>query len=274
MERKLYKCEFCGKTWETDKSHFTCHCNHCNLNPNGIPYKPFKAKNPELRKKKISETMKRKALSGEIRRWTIDRSIEPFSEKYFREWLEKEQIPFEKNLHVNRFFLDFAFGDKKVYFEVNGEQHYQKMYNGQDYQERDSQRKQILEKDGWKCLVEIRWSDFQASSLEEKKVFLSNLKQSILNSTVVDINYKTKEEKEKQKRLEKEEKEKQKKEQQKIIDERLSKKGYTLEVRKRLSEKHKGSRNAAYGTHWYTNGVQNVMAKNCPEGFHLGRVFF
>ena len=35
----------------------------------------------------------------------------------------------------------------------------------------------------------------------------------------------------------------------------------------------KGEKNSQFGTHWYTNGELNIKAKECPEGFHLGRTY-
>lgn len=43
-------------------------------------------------------------------------------------------------------------------------------------------------------------------------------------------------------------------------------KGYKLDNSFCLGEK-----NSQYGTHWYTNGVENIIAKECPEGYKLGR---
>ena len=28
---------------------------------------------------------------------------------------------------------------------------------------------------------------------------------------------------------------------------------------------------SAAGSHWYTNGVDNIQCKECPEGYHRGR---
>ena len=46
-------------------------------------------------------------------------------------------------------------------------------------------------------------------------------------------------------------------------------KTHTEEVRKRLSESSKKLKNNL-GRHWYNNGVIQVMAFECPEGFVLG----
>ena len=64
----------------------------------------------------------------------------------------------------------------------------------------------------------------------------------------------------------------------------------SVECKKKLSDMRKGDKNGFYGKvhtdevrkhlsnvakeyHWYTNGVDNIRSKNCPEGFRPGRVF-
>lgn len=49
----------------------------------------------------------------------------------------------------------------------------------------------------------------------------------------------------------------------KIAEARKSK-NHSAETRKKMSEAHKGK-------HWYNNGMQNVFAYECPEGFVQGR---
>lgn len=63
-----------------------------------------------------------------------------------------------------------------------------------------------------------------------------------------------------------------------------SKKGkhHSEETRQKVSEAMKGERNGmygkcgekhhSYGKHWYTNGVKNILAFDCPYGFYPGKI--
>ena len=183
--KKIYKCSFCNKEWETTIEGFHTHEKYCIENPNRVMPKSHPVSD-ELRKR-ISEKQKENYKGRSV--FNIDRDQEPYSEKYFREWLDKENIEYKKNFHVYRFFLDFAFPDKKLYFEVNGEQHYRKMYNGRDYQERDRERANILTNLGWTCIAVIRWSEFRTLSFDERFAYLEDLKRAVQDSTVVDFNF-------------------------------------------------------------------------------------
>lgn len=181
----LFECAYCHKQWETTIEGLKTHERYCIENPNRS--EPHSHPVSDDIRKRISEKQKEN-YKGKSR-FNIDRSKEPYSEKYFREWLEKENIEYKKNFHVDRFFLDFAFPDKKLYFEVNGEQHYRKMYNGRDYQEHDKERFDILSKLGWTCIATIRWSEFRALSVSERSVALDKLNQAIHNASVVDFDF-------------------------------------------------------------------------------------
>lgn len=178
-------CQFCGLQNFTTKEGMTYHEKYCKSNPNRCL--PHSHTVSEETKKRISEKQKENYKGRS--RFNIDRSQEPYSEKYFREWLDKESIEYKKNFHVDRFFLDFAFPDKKLYFEVNGEQHYRKMYNGRDYQEHDKERTDILTNLGWNCVATIRWSAFRSLQKIERIVALDKLKQAIYDSSVVDFEF-------------------------------------------------------------------------------------
>ena len=51
----------------------------------------------------------------------------------------------------------------------------------------------------------------------------------------------------------------------------------TEEHRRKQSESHKGKtvgkENGSFGKHWYTNGKENTLAFECPEGFRPGGVW-
>lgn len=103
--------------------------------------------------------------------------------------VRKRNIEYKKNFHVDRFFLDFAFPDKKLYFEVNGEQHYRKMYNGKDHQEHDKERSAILESLGWVCIATVRWSEFRSLQTNERSAALDKLNCAIRDSLIVDFDF-------------------------------------------------------------------------------------
>lgn len=46
---------------------------------------------------------------------------------------------------------------------------------------------------------------------------------------------------------------------------------HSEEFRSNLSELFKGEGNPWYGFHWYTDGLNNIRAKECPEGYRPGR---
>lgn len=183
--KRLFKCSYCYKQQETTIEGLKTHERYCVENPNRVAPKSHPVS--EDVKKRISEKQKEN-YKGKSR-FNLDRSQEPYSEKYFREWLEKENIEYKKNFHVDRFFLDFAFPDKKLYFEVNDEQHYRKMYNGRDYQEHDKERFDILANLGWVCIATIRWSDFRSFQIKERTIILNKLKYAIQNSSVIDFEF-------------------------------------------------------------------------------------
>lgn len=66
--------------------------------------------------------------------------------------------------HVYRYKLDFANVKEKLYFEIDGEQH----YNDKRIVEHDIKRTQKLNEMGWTCF-RLRWSHFQKLNEEEKK---------------------------------------------------------------------------------------------------------
>ena len=128
----------------------------------------------EEQKRKISETQKKNFANGKSR-WAFNRSNQSYAEKYFEEWLSSFS-EFKMNLHVNRYFLDFAWPEKWIYLEIDGEQHFENQTNI----EHDKEREKILEAEGWKCIGRVRWSWFKGLTLDEKNKYLESLKNIIL----------------------------------------------------------------------------------------------
>lgn len=108
-------------------------------------------------KKKISESMKkahkeRRAHNIGECRWKCEPS---YPERFFMEVIKNE---FQDQKYVREYYilgysLDFAWVDKKLEIEIDGEQH-EKIEN----QIHDQQRDQILRENGWETL-RIKWKE-------------------------------------------------------------------------------------------------------------------
>ncbi len=94
-----------------------------------------------------------------------------FAEQYFDTCFPN----LKQNYHVDRYFLDLANPEKKLYIEVDGEQH----YNDQKVVEHDKVRTARLEELGWKCLRRIRWSEYKKLSKEDQESLITELQKQI-----------------------------------------------------------------------------------------------
>ncbi len=124
----------------------------------------------EEQKQKISEKMKL-VYTGRSRWFTQIEKRKSYAEQYF----EKIFITAKRNYHVDRYFLDFAWPDKKTYIEVDGEQH----YNDIKVIEHDIERTKRLNECGWTLLARIRWSAFKKLNEDEKRSYVSCLCEKI-----------------------------------------------------------------------------------------------
>jgi very-short-patch-repair endonuclease len=135
---------------------------------------PWKGKrHTEEQKRKISETQKKNFKeSGAKSIWhTQLENRKSFAEQYFDTCFPN----LKQNYHVDRYFLDLANPEKKVYIEVDGEQH----YNDQKVVEHDKVRTKRLEELGWKCLKRIRWSEYKRLSKGEQESLITELQNQI-----------------------------------------------------------------------------------------------
>lgn len=201
-------CQFCGKSCKNNKS-LSSHERLCPSNPNRhyVSYTiGHAAWNKGLTKllddriKHYGETYSRRVAAGEIivsmtgKRHT-EETKQRMSESHKKWWINGDSIfatarehrtsyPEEyfagifvsatRHYHVSRYFLDFAWPNKKLYVEVDGEQHYTD--KGMRH---DSIRTDILSELGWVCVERIRWKTFSKLSFDERRAYINNIVQKV-----------------------------------------------------------------------------------------------
>lgn len=163
-------CRFCGKKWTSTKSGYSNHENHCNKNPNKKDG-TFKGKHhSEESKKKTSETQKRNLKEGKVFGYKLNHSSKvSYPEKYFMEVFKS--LPVKYNYQVGLYQLDFAIPEKKVYVEIDGDQH----YTDKRIVAHDIERTQKLKELGWECIERVRWSHYKKLGPEEQKEYCNKL---------------------------------------------------------------------------------------------------
>lgn len=177
--KAMYTCKWCGKEWLVTQTGLHNHENHCKCNPNSLPVKVHL--HTDETKKKISESRKHyiEEHPDEIPFKLNHSSKKSYPEEYFEELFGKEGIPLKYHLQVGRYELDFYNEELMKYVEIDGEQHFSEyMIN------HDAERDEFLLKLGWSGL-RIRWSDYKALSLSEKKSVIDNIK--LFMSTASDV---------------------------------------------------------------------------------------
>ena len=176
-EKCLCRCSFCGKEWLSTKYGFHNHENHCKDNPNRLLVKEHSLS--ESTKRRISDSLKLAHAEGRAHnigssRWHNEHS---YPEKWFISVLEIEfgmieNIDYRTEFPFYKYSLDFAWPNKKICIEIDGEQH----QRFQDQIRRDLEKDNLLKDNGW---VEIRksWKDI----FNNPKLFIEEVK-SILGS--------------------------------------------------------------------------------------------
>lgn len=108
-------------------------------------------------------------------------SKESYPEKYFRLWLKKEKLLESQELQIDRYTLDFAWPDKKIYLEIDGNQHKLDWM-----QEHDRIRTEYLTSLGWTCIGRVDWSWYKALCAKEKHKYLQNIKIAIEHANFIE----------------------------------------------------------------------------------------
>jgi hypothetical protein len=149
------ECKYCGISFNNSKK-LGGHTGGCKLNPN---YKNRNKKLSNIGKNKhlSDETKKKISISrkkfldenpGNIPYLLNHSSKESYPEKLFRQKLEKENITgWIQEYPILRYSLDFAFINKKINIEIDGETH-----KLNSVIKKDEERDLTLKKLGWEII--------------------------------------------------------------------------------------------------------------------------
>lgn len=164
-----------GKTKDDDERIAKCGKSYHEKVLNGDIIPPQLGKpHTEETKKKISQSMKlahSKGIAHNIgqSRWNNEPS---YPEKWFMEVIsnEFEDKNYIREYSFSKYSLDFAWIDKKLCIEIDGEQH----QRFEEYIERDRFKDILLEKEGWKVL-RMPWKEVYNNPklwIEQAKSFI------------------------------------------------------------------------------------------------------
>lgn len=172
-------CPFCEKELLTTKTGFCQHKIHCKKNPNYKPGSFLEKHHTEETKRKISLSQKQAHIEGRTSSW-IGRRKRSYAEQSWFNIFSKEfgEENFKNNFFVNEchYWLDFAWPEKKIYFEVDGKIHFTN-----EGIEKDKIRTERLANAGWKLIGRCNWSEYQKLSFEEKEKFVESIVSQIKN---------------------------------------------------------------------------------------------
>ena len=105
---------------------------------------------------------------------------ESYPEEYFDKIFKKYKLEYVKQLQISIYQLDFAFIEKGLNIEIDGEQHY---LDGRILE--SNKRKDLyLKENGWEVL-RIRWSDYQKIEKINKIKYINELIDYINNKTEI-----------------------------------------------------------------------------------------
>ncbi|QIG71387.1 homing endonuclease protein [Rhizobium phage RHph_TM40] len=189
------KCSYC----ETEFRHLSRHVRYCPQNPDrivklnqfskaeslGLPKPPLSEKSrrmtternasrvwtPEIRSKLSKSMIKYFKDNPEAHPYLkYHSSGESYAEGFFREFFLSHDLSFKQELQVGLYTLDFAFEDKMIDVEINGNFH----YNNPGIVEKDQRRRLFLEERGW-TIIEVRWSEYKKMNESERSDYLNSL---------------------------------------------------------------------------------------------------
>lgn len=173
VPKVLCFCDFCKRKFEYIGSKKN-HERYCIQNPNAVLAPRHKVS--EETKKKISKGMKLAHKEGRANEWQGRRERSYAEQSWYNIFAnDLGEKTFINNLFVKKYWLDFAWPDKKIYFEVDGRTHFTE--KGILH---DKERTDFLEKEGWTLIGRCNWSEYQKLSKKDKIFFIRDIENKIL----------------------------------------------------------------------------------------------
>ena len=127
----------------------------------------------EESKKKISQGMKKAHAERRAGEW-LGRNKKSYAEEFFTSVIENEfeDKNYEFNFHFGRYWLDFAWVEKKKCIEIDGAQHKRYAYQI----ENDIKKDELLKQNGWQIL-RIEWKEMfnnTKNTIQKAKDFIAS----------------------------------------------------------------------------------------------------
>jgi len=141
-EIKIRKiCNVCSIDFFSQSKNQKYCSNKCSANSrkNDIDYR-----------KKLSELAKQRVINGTHNGWN-SRKIISYPEQFFMGVLMNNNISYQHNKPVGKYFIDFAIVEKKIALEIDGKQH-----QYENRKKSDEIKDKFLTENGWK-VYRISW---------------------------------------------------------------------------------------------------------------------
>jgi very-short-patch-repair endonuclease len=142
LEHIVKICPICKKEFKTRKKKQIFCSRNCARKNNG---------SCESAREKISKRVQERLQNGTFSGWKSRKDKNPsYPEQYFIDLFNNENIKeWERDYKVGRWFIDFAFINKKLALEIDGKQH-------KERKEQDKIKDNYLQKNGWN-IFRIKW---------------------------------------------------------------------------------------------------------------------
>ena len=122
-----------------------------------------------ITKEKISNSMKLAHQEGRASSW-IGRRTLSFAENSWLHIFQNNQLEPKQNYYVKPYWLDFAWPDKQIYFEVDGKTH-----DTDAGKQHDEIRTKKLTELGWTLIGRCKWSEYKKMSYEQRVEYVSSI---------------------------------------------------------------------------------------------------